>query len=167
MRFAELNEICEWCAECGLVVGNSFDVTFPSYPYSAKLVYEVDGKPKLSSEAAGVCLVTLGAWDEVLVWITQWGIWSSSEDWPSFYSWRGSHGEKRDLQTAPGHLFTAGEAETLRELIEKVMIFGWDAHLISPEQRDEINRRIEAHEANPGELLTWDQVLNRLRKSTK
>jgi putative addiction module component (TIGR02574 family) len=38
---------------------------------------------------------------------------------------------------------------------------------ISPEQRDEINRRIEAHEANPGELLTWDQVLDRLRKSTK
>ena len=38
---------------------------------------------------------------------------------------------------------------------------------ISLEQRDEINRRIEAHEANPGELLTWDQVLDRLRKSTK
>ncbi|MGB6042786.1 MAG: addiction module protein [Pirellulales bacterium] len=38
---------------------------------------------------------------------------------------------------------------------------------ISPEQRDEINRRIEAHEANPGELLTWDQVLDRLRKSSK
>ena len=34
----------------------------------------------------------------------------------------------------------------------------------SPEQRDEINRRIEAHEANPSEVLTWDQVLDRLRK---
>ena len=37
----------------------------------------------------------------------------------------------------------------------------------SPEQHDEINRRIEAHEANPDELLTWDQVLDRLRSSNK
>jgi putative addiction module component (TIGR02574 family) len=38
---------------------------------------------------------------------------------------------------------------------------------LSPEQRDEINRRIEAHAASPGELLTWDQVLDRLRTSNK
>ncbi len=37
----------------------------------------------------------------------------------------------------------------------------------SPEQRDEINRRIEAHEANPAEVLTWDQVLDRLRTGNK
>ena len=37
----------------------------------------------------------------------------------------------------------------------------------SPEQRDEINRRIEAHEANPSEALTWDQVLDRLRTGNK
>lgn len=36
---------------------------------------------------------------------------------------------------------------------------------LSPDQRDEIKRRIDAHEANPGELLTWDQVLDRLRTS--
>ncbi len=33
----------------------------------------------------------------------------------------------------------------------------------SPEQRDEIKRRIEAREANPDELLTWNQVLDQLR----
>ena len=38
---------------------------------------------------------------------------------------------------------------------------------LSPEQRDEINRRIEAHQANPDESLTWDQVLDRLRTSNK
>lgn len=37
----------------------------------------------------------------------------------------------------------------------------------SPEQRDEIYRRIEAHEANPNEVLTWDQVLDRLRTGNK
>lgn len=34
---------------------------------------------------------------------------------------------------------------------------------ISPEQREEINRRIERHESNPDELLTWEQVLDGLR----
>ncbi len=38
---------------------------------------------------------------------------------------------------------------------------------LSPEQRDEINRRIKSHEANPSELLTWDQVLDRLQTSNK
>lgn len=39
--------------------------------------------------------------------------------------------------------------------------------ILSPEQRDEINRRVEAHQANPSELLTWDQVLDRLRARSK
>ena len=38
---------------------------------------------------------------------------------------------------------------------------------LSPDQRDEIHRRIDAHEANPGELLTWNQVLDRLRTSNE
>ncbi len=39
--------------------------------------------------------------------------------------------------------------------------------LLSREQRDEINRRVKAHEANPGGLLTWEQVLDRLRTSNQ
>ena len=38
---------------------------------------------------------------------------------------------------------------------------------ISPEQREEIKRRIEAHEASPDELLTWDEVLDQLRSGNK
>jgi putative addiction module component (TIGR02574 family) len=34
---------------------------------------------------------------------------------------------------------------------------------LSPEQRAELDRRVRAHETNPGELLSWDQVLDRLR----
>ena len=37
----------------------------------------------------------------------------------------------------------------------------------SPEQITELNRRIVAHEENPDELLSWDQVLDRLRMSKK
>ena len=36
---------------------------------------------------------------------------------------------------------------------------------VSPEQRAEIQRRIAAHERSPEQLLTWDEVLDRLRDS--
>jgi len=36
---------------------------------------------------------------------------------------------------------------------------------ISPDQRAELQRRIAAHERSPGQLLTWDEVLDRLRDS--
>jgi putative addiction module component (TIGR02574 family) len=36
---------------------------------------------------------------------------------------------------------------------------------VSPEQREELNRRVEAHERNPDEVLTWEQVLDQLRDS--
>ena len=40
-----------------------------------------------------------------------------------------------------------------------------DASLIplSPVQRAELDRRLDAHEANPSNVLTWDQVLERLQ----
>ena len=36
---------------------------------------------------------------------------------------------------------------------------------VSPEQRAEIQRRIAAHERSPEQLLTCDEVLDRLRDS--
>ena len=34
---------------------------------------------------------------------------------------------------------------------------------MSPQQEAELNRRLDAYEADPSDLLTWDQVLDRLR----
>lgn len=34
---------------------------------------------------------------------------------------------------------------------------------VSPKQREEIARRIKSHEENPNDVLTWEQVLDRLR----
>lgn len=36
---------------------------------------------------------------------------------------------------------------------------------VSPEQQAELQRRIAAHERSPEQLLTWDEVLDRLRDS--
>jgi len=34
---------------------------------------------------------------------------------------------------------------------------------ISPDQREELTRRIEKHEKDPDDVFTWEQVLDRLR----
>ncbi|MEO8496888.1 MAG: addiction module protein [Planctomycetota bacterium] len=34
---------------------------------------------------------------------------------------------------------------------------------ISPDQRAELDRRVKAHEKNPDELITWNEVLDQLR----
>ena len=38
-----------------------------------------------------------------------------------------------------------------------------EAISVSPDQREEIARRVQSHEQNPGEVLTWEQVLDQLR----
>jgi putative addiction module component (TIGR02574 family) len=40
---------------------------------------------------------------------------------------------------------------------------GWQPEL-TEEMRAELDRRLAAHEANPDDVLTWEQVLERVRR---
>ena len=53
-----------------------------------------------------------------LLWITEWGIWPSSENWHLYYRLRQSYGDLRLLPEAPGHLFLEHEAEDLASFTE-------------------------------------------------
>ncbi len=69
-----------------------------------------------------------------------------------------------DVNQALSELTALPVAERLR-VVESL----WDSIesdtrvSLSPEQRAELDRRVRAHETNPDELLTRDQVLDRLR----
>jgi hypothetical protein len=65
-----------------------------------------------------------------VVVITGWGVWLSSEDWPTFYQWRGDRGEGRSLRVAPGHQFQNNEDALLRELVTLIMQNAWDADVL-------------------------------------
>ncbi len=79
---------------------------------------------------AGDLVKQLGPWDECLVRITLWGVWPSSEDWPRFYAWRGTLGERRSLNVAPGHRFDRDETSLLTALLTLVMGSAWDADVL-------------------------------------
>src|SRR6266566_2493403 len=48
-----------------------------------------------------------------LLWITEWGIWPSSENWHLYYRLRQTYSDQGLLDEAPGHLFLEHEVEDL------------------------------------------------------
>jgi hypothetical protein len=66
-----------------------------------------------------------------LLWITEWGIWPSSENWHLYYTLRHSYGDKRLLHEAPGHLFLEHESEELASFAQVAMLNGWGGYILT------------------------------------
>jgi hypothetical protein len=65
-----------------------------------------------------------------LLWLTEWGIWSSSENWYLYYKLRQTHGDLRLLHEAPGHLFLEHESEDLASFLQIAMLNGWGGYIL-------------------------------------
>jgi hypothetical protein len=72
-----------------------------------------------------------------LLWITEWGIWPSSENWHLYYKLRHSHSDTRLLHEAPGHLFLEHELEDLASFLQIAMLNGWGGYILT--QADYVN----------------------------
>ena len=66
-----------------------------------------------------------------LLWITEWGIWPSSENWHLYYKLRQSYGDPRLLHEAPGHLFLEHESEDLASFAQLAMLNGWGGYILT------------------------------------
>jgi hypothetical protein len=73
----------------------------------------------------------LEPYHECLLWVTTWGVWSSSENWHLFYRLRESYGERRQLRDAPGHIYLNHERTDLTTFVELGLLFGWDFYLLT------------------------------------
>jgi hypothetical protein len=67
----------------------------------------------------------------VLLWITEWDIWSSSENVHLYYKLRQSYGDYRLLQEAPGHLFLGHESEDLASFLHITLSNGWGGYVLT------------------------------------
>ena len=72
-----------------------------------------------------------------LLWISEWGIWPSSENWHVYYKLRQSYGDRQLLEEAPGHLFLQHEAEDLASFLQLAMLNGWGGYVLT--QADFVN----------------------------
>lgn len=66
-----------------------------------------------------------------LLFITEWGIWPSSENWHLYYKVRQTYGDSRLLYEAPGHLFLEHEVEDLASFMQLSMLNGWGGYLLT------------------------------------
>lgn len=63
----------------------------------------------------------------VLLYVSGWGVWPSSENLDLFYGYRRSVGEGRTLAEAPVHLFERIDVDTFVSVLSMVFFFLWDA----------------------------------------
>ena len=66
-----------------------------------------------------------------LLWITEWGIWPSSENWHLYYKLRHAYGDQRLLPEAPGHLFLGHESEDLASFMQVAVLSGWGGYVLT------------------------------------
>lgn len=66
-----------------------------------------------------------------LLWITEWGIWPSSENWHLYYRLRQSYLDQRLLDEAPGHLCLEHETEDLASFLQVAMQNGWGGYVLT------------------------------------
>lgn len=67
----------------------------------------------------------------VLLLVTEWGIWPSSESWHLYYKLRQTYGDNRLLHEAPGHLFLEHEAEDLASFLQLSILNGWGGYVLT------------------------------------
>src|ERR1700761_360512 len=65
-----------------------------------------------------------------LLWVTQTGVWPSSENWSLFYRLRQTYGELRSLEVAPAQEFLGHESFDLTNFVEIALMCGWDFWLL-------------------------------------
>ncbi len=132
MQFLHLNETWAWCAEHGVAVDDERHrpADDPTLLHRYRAQYADGGPSGREAASAEATILALGEWDEALLWITEWGIWPSSEDWPRFYAARGAHGERMSLAEKPGHIFRRNEVGELRGFLTILMQQGWGGWLL-------------------------------------
>ena len=69
--------------------------------------------------------------EQALLWITEWGIWPSSENWHLYYKLRQTYDDQRLLDEAPGHLFLEDEVEDLTSFLQITMLNGWGGYVLT------------------------------------
>ncbi|MGB6545492.1 MAG: hypothetical protein WA871_02285 [Candidatus Acidiferrales bacterium] len=103
------------------------------------------------------------------VFITEWGIWPSSENWHLYYKLRQTYGDNRQLGDAPGHLFLEHECEDLASFLQLSMLNGWGGYILT--QADYVNaffshdEYIDFFAQDPGNLANIRKALGN-HKST-
>jgi hypothetical protein len=149
MHALEANEVWAWYRDHGMA--EEVDAlrrhtvrpaVVPELPFCERFEFNTSGNTPGLGDVAEKSLRAVGPWQECLVVHVLWGVWSSAEDWPRFYAWRGRHGVRLSLDDAPGHLFSDDDPAALMELLIQTFEFGWECHALFSSDRSSIQSHV-------------------------
>ena len=145
MRFFEPVEIAHWCRKRGFTLDDTGKLlSNDELRLLDTRAFGQQANPAgQEAEVAAACVRGLGDWDECLLWVTTWGVWPSTENWPDYDTLRGAQGERRSLEKAPGHLFVAGESALLMKFVCTTLTNAWDAMLLPISGNHSNDHRVE------------------------
>lgn len=66
---------------------------------------------------------------QTMLWITEFGVWASSENNHLYYRLRRSYEDFRAIYEAPGHLFLKHEQEDLITFTQLAILSGWGGYI--------------------------------------
>jgi len=72
---------------------------------------------------------------EVLVWVTDWGVWPSGEHPPLAEAARRGFGAERPMHETPGHLARSGDDDAALGVLCMAVLFLWDCWVLPADGR--------------------------------
>jgi hypothetical protein len=126
MQTLTKNEAIKWCGSHGVALDERGRPAKPEDAESFPVPADTGRKIALvAGELHGFEPV-----EEYLVWVTDWGVWPSSERPHIFDRFRASYGEHRTLVDVPAHVFRTGEYEDAQSLVTLCVLFLWDVFVV-------------------------------------
>lgn len=135
MQFLTIEEAQTWAEAHGYSVNEAFgrplvgdvpDITAFPIPSDAGARVNL-ARVLWESAATGV--------PEVLVWVTEWGVWPSGEHRPLAEATRRALGAPTQLHESPGHLVRRGEGDDGLSVFCLAILFLWDGWVLPAVQR--------------------------------
>jgi hypothetical protein len=120
----------QWCERHHVSLGpRGKPVLFEAGLFKSRLAI-----PTAASKHFAFCRLIeelLRPWGRCLLWVTEWGVWESSENWQLFYRLRQSYGDNSLIEEHPAQLFLEHEAFDLISFIQTGIGAGWDFVLLT------------------------------------
>jgi hypothetical protein len=120
----------KWCEGHGFTSGREGYPVINQKKHSAVTYFSEKNWSQLTW-FSGFLTSYLQPFRECLLWVTEWGVWPSSENLHLFYRLRESYDERRSLHDAPGHSFLGYENADLTTYIQVALQFGWGFYLVT------------------------------------
>src|SRR5262245_25207401 len=123
IRFLTDHECRIWCRHAGVIVAPDNRTAHSRFAIPSDAGQRV-------ALARHVWLTLLPADGEVLIWVTQTGVWPSGEHGPAVNQWMAAFGERRGVRGAPGLIATAESGDEGLSYLIFAVLFLWDCWVI-------------------------------------